>query len=301
MHETQKVEWPTLGLIIATYGVWVVSGAFIWPQYPALALVLMALASAQHSSLVHEAVHGHPTRIAWLNEALVSVCPSLIWPYRRFRSVHLRHHTDARLTDPFDDPESHYRALWRYNEMPRWMRVVLAVNNTLVGRLVLGPILGTVGLLTSDTRAILSGDRKILLAWVLHLSALVPVLACVILWFAIPLWLYLICVAWASASLISLRTFAEHQWAETPEGRTIIVESSPFSFLFLFNNLHIVHHRNPQAPWYAIPALYKADPAYWRELNGGYFFRNYWQLIRAYAFVAKEPVCHPEWRREEAE
>lgn len=294
-----KVEWPTLGLMASTYALWLVSGALIWPQYPVSALLLMTFAAAQHSSLVHEAVHGHPTRIAWLNELLVSSCPSLIWPYRRFRTVHLQHHADARLTDPFDDPESHYRALWQYEKMPIWLHKLLAVNNTLFGRMLLGPLLGTVGLVVGDSRSILQGDRSILRAWIFHLLALVPILVCITLWFGIPVWLYLLTVAWGSASLISLRTFAEHQWAQDPNGRTIIVERSPFSILFLFNNLHIVHHQKPQAPWYEIPAIYKADPAYWQQLNGGYVYRNYWQLIRAYAFVAKEPVCHPEWRRGE--
>jgi fatty acid desaturase len=32
----------------------------------------------------------------------------LVWPFRRFKALHLRHHADERLTDPFDDPESYY-------------------------------------------------------------------------------------------------------------------------------------------------------------------------------------------------
>ena len=33
--------------------------------------------------------------------------------------MHLRHHADERLTDPFDDPESYYQALWQHDELPR--------------------------------------------------------------------------------------------------------------------------------------------------------------------------------------
>jgi len=67
------------------------------------------LAAAMHSSLCHEALHGHPTRLKWLNEALVFAQLSLVIPYGRFHDLHLVHHTDENLTDPYDDPESNYR------------------------------------------------------------------------------------------------------------------------------------------------------------------------------------------------
>ena len=47
--------------------------------------------------------------------------------------------------------------------------------------------------------------------------------------FGIPLWLYILGPVWLGQSLISVRTFAEHQWSERPEGRTIIIERSPFA------------------------------------------------------------------------
>ena len=79
-------------------------------------------------------------------------------------------------------------------------------------------------------------------AWELHAAGLIVVIAVVTFGFGMPFWLYLLVPAWFGQSLIAIRTFAEHQWSERPDGRTIIVERSPLSLLFLNNNLHLVHH-----------------------------------------------------------
>ncbi len=290
-----RIEWPTVGLIVLAYGGWVAAGFWLWPAVPWIALGVMAVLAALHSSLTHECLHGHPTRNRWLNEALVTLPLTLIYPYRRYKATHLAHHHDERLTDPFDDPESYYKARFRLAAMPRWFRAVLQVNNTLIGRMVLGPVLGAAGFLASEARGLWTGARGLRLAWVLHLPGLALVLAAV--WaFGIPFWLYLVAVVWPALALISIRTFAEHRWHETPEGRTIIVERSPLAWLFLNNNLHIVHHQHPQAPWYTLPALYAEQKEHWQSLNGGYVYRNYWQLFRAHALRAKEPVAHPALR-----
>ena len=104
------VEWPTVGLLIGCYASWGATGLLIWPSYPLTALVVLGFVVALQSSLQHEVLHGHPTRNALVNEAFVFLPIGLAWPYRRFRTLHLRHHADERLTDPFDDPESYYKA-----------------------------------------------------------------------------------------------------------------------------------------------------------------------------------------------
>ena len=288
----RRIEWPTFALIIACYGIWVASGALLWPVAPVMALSLMALTSALHSSLVHENLHGHPTRNRLVNEALVTLPLSLIYPYRRYRVTHLAHHNDERLTDPLEDPESYYRARWQHDRMPRWLRHLLLINNTMIGRIVLGPILGAAGFLAQEARLVVNDARGVRLAWALHLASLLPIV--VLLWsFGISFWMYFLAVVWPSLSLISIRTYAEHRWHDAPEGRTIIVERSPLAWLFLNNNLHIVHHQVPSAPWYELPRLYRERRAHWRALNHGYVYRSYWQLFRDYALRPKEPVIHP--------
>jgi fatty acid desaturase len=176
------------------------------------------------------------------------------------------------------------------------MQWLLRVNNTMLGRMVINPVLGSAGFIATDLRAILRGDTAIAAAWLPHVVGLAIVLPIVLAGFGVPLWAYLLAV-WLGQSLISVRTFAEHQWSERPDGRTIIVERSPFAFLFLNNNLHLVHHKNPTVAWYRLPALYRARRAEWVALNGGYVFPNYFALFRAFGFRVKEPVVHPALRR----
>ena len=147
---TLRIEWPTLALIVATYGAWFVAGAALYPMSAVVALMAMAVLNALHSSLVHEVIHGHPTRNARLNAALVFINIGLIWPFQRYRKMHLNHHADDRLTDPFDDPESYYRALYIYDTFPRWFKALLGLSNTLIGRLILGPIMSTLALVLGD-------------------------------------------------------------------------------------------------------------------------------------------------------
>ena len=287
------VEWPTAILIVACYGAWAATGIFLWPYAPLLALLVLAVLLAMQSSLMHEASHGHPTRKGWVNELLVGLPIGLVYPFRRFRSLHLRHHADERLTDPFDDPESYYKAFWRYREFPLPLKWLLAVNNTMIGRFVLGPWLGSIGFMLADAKLFAQGDRAVRRAWLLHGIGLAIVLPVVQFGFGLPLWLYILGPVWLGQSLISVRTFAEHQWSERPDGRTIIVERSPLAFLFLNNNLHLVHHKAPNVAWYELPRLFQDRRAQWVAMNNGYVFPSYSALLKEYAFRAKEPVVHP--------
>lgn len=290
-------EWPTIGLIIACYGAWGGAAFYIWPSYPITALLILGVVLAMQSSLMHEASHGHPTRKSWLNELLVGLPIGLVYPFRRFKALHLRHHADERLTDPFDDPESYYQALWRHEELPAAMKAVLRVNNTMLGRFVIGPPLATIGFLLNEIGLAAEGDRSVRRAWLQQGIGLAVVLPLVTYAFGIPVWIYVLGPVWLSQSLISLRTFAEHQWSERPDGRTIIVEHSPLSLLFLNNNLHLVHHKSPNVAWYLLPALFRERREQWIAMNNGYVFPGYAALLWRYAFKAKEPVVHPALRR----
>ena len=143
----------------------------------------------------------------------------------------------------------------------------------------------------------LAGDRAVRKAWLLHGLGLAIVLPVVAYGFGMPIWLYLLVPAWFGQSIISIRTFAEHQWSERPDGRTIIVERSPLSVLFLNNNLHLVHHKMPTVPWYRLPPLFRSRREEWLKMNGGYAYPNYFALLKDFAFKAKEPVPHPVLRR----
>lgn len=293
-----RIEWPTVGLILGCYATWFAAGYWLWPILPAVALAVMAVMVALQSSLMHEVLHGHPTRNSRINESLIALPIGIVWPYRRFKSLHLKHHRDERLTDPFDDPESYYQAKWKYRQMPKFLRVIFYLNNFMIARLLLAPILGTTGLILTDFSPIIAGDRKILRAWLLHGIGVAAVTMIVMIAFSMPIWLYILVPVWAGHAMIAIRTYAEHQWSERPEGRTIIVERSILGMLFLNNNLHLVHHQHPGVPWYQLPSKYWNKRDEWSRKNEGYVYPNYMTLFKKFAFRAKEPVVHPAMRRD---
>ena len=291
------IEWRTVAVIGGCYAAWASAG-LLYRHAPFSAIALFAITIALHSSLQHEAIHRHPTRNPGWNEALVFLPLGLLIPFRIYRELHLTHHADNRLTDPYDDPESYYLALCEYHRLPTALRMLLAWNNTLVVRIVLGPAISATGFLLAQARAALRGDhdartrRRMARAWGLHIVGLVAVTAILRSGFAMPVRAYLVS-AYLGLSLLSVRSFCEHQWAETPDGRTVIVERSLLGLLFLHNNLHLVHHKHPGMPWYALPAAYRARREEWRAINSGYVFSGYGAVMRHFGLRAKEPVAHP--------
>ncbi|MBA3909887.1 MAG: fatty acid desaturase [Rhodobacter sp.] len=289
----QAVEWPTLAVFAATYALWAVATTLFWQISPTLAVIAAALAIGQYSSLTHEVLHGHPFANQRLSEALVLPGLTIFVPYLRFKDLHLKHHFDPALTDPYDDPESNYLdpAVWARLSAP--VRALLRFSNTLFGRMLLGPALSTWTLVTGDLRAILMGDRRVILAWALHL----PGVALVLWWLSsvgtMPVWAYVL-AAYLGWSLLKIRTFLEHRSHDAARARTVVIESrGPLSLLFLNNNFHVVHHMHPGVAWYKLPALYFGNRDHYLRRNDNYLYRSYVEVFRQYLFRAKDPVPHP--------
>lgn len=286
-------EWPTLGLMAVTYGIWALllvfggAGLPLWLAVPALALTLTL-----HSSLQHEAIHGHPFANRRLSEAVVTPGLGLAVPFGRFRDLHLAHHKDANLTDPYDDPESQYFDPAHFHALPRWKQALLRYNNTLLGRLVLGPALGLEGFYRTERQLILAGSPRVQRDWVLHLATVAGVMG--VVWLApMPVWGYLL-AAYLALSILKIRTFVEHQAHALASGRSVIIEDrGPLALLFLNNNLHSVHHAHPGVAWYDLPALYLSRRDTYLARNRGYFFPSYVAVARRYLLRPKEPVPHP--------
>ena len=292
----RRIEWPTVALLFTCYLLWGLATAFHDALGPVLAVLLTAPLVTLHSSLQHEAVHGHPTRSAAVNEALAFLPLGLIFPYRRFKAIHLQHHNNAALTDPYDDPESFYYAWADWRRLPAVLQAILKLNNTFLGRFTIGPAVMLVGFVGSDVKRILSGERDVARAWLYQIGGLSLVFGWTWGVCGMPVWLYVV-IAYFGASLLNLRTFAEHQAHESVGGRTVIIEASPlFGLLFLNNNLHYVHHENPRVAWYKLPALYRAHRDEYLAANGGYRFAGYGEVIRRYLLRRKAPVPHPHLR-----
>jgi fatty acid desaturase len=289
---TPAVEWPTLLMLIATYGVWAGGTTAAFTLSPLLGILLTGLAIAQFSSLQHEILHGHPFRSKTLNESLAFPALTLTVPYGRFRDTHLAHHHDPILTDPYDDPESNYLDPVVWARVPGWTKHLYRFNNTLFGRVTLGPLLGNALWLVGEWKLLCRNEPGLRRDWALHLAGLIPV----ILWLsaaAMPWWAYLL-AAWIGHALLKIRTFLEHRAHEAARARTVVIEDrGPLALLFLNNNLHVVHHMHPAVPWYRLPALYAANRDHYIRRNDGYIYRNYLEIFRAHLFRAKDPVPHP--------
>jgi fatty acid desaturase len=285
--------WRTVALAVACYAAWLTAIGPLASASLAAGVLLAGLAAALHSSLQHEAIHGHPSRSQRVNAALVFPALTLVVPYVRFRDLHLAHHGDANLTDPYDDPESNYLDPAHWSRLSAPVRWLLNANNTLAGRMLLGPIIGSLWFVADDWRRMRDGDSAVLRGWLLHLPAVCLVLAVSATWGQMPLWA-LGASAWLALAVLKIRTFAEHQAHEHNAGRTVIIEDrGPLALLFLNNNLHVVHHMHPSVPWYRLPALYARNPGRYLGRNGGYRFSSYRELFRRYLWRTKDPVPHP--------
>ena len=293
-----RVEWPTLALIVIAYFVWAIGLFWLPVLWMPLAFLAVLAGIVLNSSLQHEVLHGHPfPGHAIAGGALVYPALNLCIPYERFRDTHLKHHLDSNLTDPYDDPESNYMdpAVWQGLNAP--LRALLRANNTLLGRILLGPAISQVVFMESDLRAIRDGERVVLRAWAGHLVGVVA-----ILWLVsaspMPVWLYLI-AAYLGLGVLKIRTFLEHQAHEKVRGRTVVIEDRGLlAFLFLNNNFHVVHHMHPRLSWYKLPGLYFANREKYLSRNDGYRFRNYAEVFRAFFWRAKDPVPHPLWHQD---
>ena len=292
--EIPSLEWPTLLLCLGIYGGWLALTWYWRALPPWLTVPGLVWLVAWQGSLQHEVLHGHPTRIRAVNDALGFPPLSLWLPYEIYRQSHLRHHDDQRLTDPFDDPESHYWTpeLWaKLSRAGRWM---VSMQTTLLGRLVLGPAWSVGRFCYFQFAALRSGHSSAWRIWLPHLAGAAAVLA----------WLWGVCgihpaiyaaaIVYPALSLMLIRSFAEHRAAEGVRERIAIVEHAPvLGVLFLFNNLHSVHHAWPAAPWYRIPALYGRHRARLLEANGGLLYDGYRDVARRFLLTPHDRVLHP--------
>ena len=293
-RRTLGVEWRTVGLIVA---LWLAFALLTW-NWQTLTFWLVtpigAFLVALHGSLQHEALHGHPTRSALVNEALLFAPITLWFPYRRYRSLHLVHHNNADLTDPARDPECRYFDPQGWAAMPGWLRLVFTANNAMLGRFVLGPALSSIYYLRDEVRLMLNGDREVIAGWALHAIGIAMVWWWVSGVCGMPFWQYVLFVAYWGDGLTMMRSFAEHRAHESIGCRTIIVETNPLiGLMFLNNNLHMAHHELPGLAWYDLPAYYRAHRDRLLKDNCGYLMHGYGEVARRWGFRPKEPVAHP--------
>jgi len=294
MQKFRRYDGPTWIVALVLYSAWVL---LIWFNALLPWWVIMPVGAyllAWHFSLQHEAIHSFRGVPAWLRFAVVYPPLGLWFPYPLYRKSHTTHHRDIHLTIPGVDTESYYVLQADWARMGRFKRAILTFNQTMAGRLLIGPVLRLSILVAKETRRVRRGDFSHVPHWAAHAVAVAA-----LFWFisgvcAFPWWQYCLLVAYPGLSLSLLRAFTEHRAAEDSQERTASVESNAlFGILYLYNNLHVAHHLKPAMPWYDIPRFYRDNRAALLASNGQFVYRGYAQLAKSYFLVPVFSPVHP--------
>ncbi len=293
----RSFEWPTWLLIATIYTAWMALTLF-WNAIPIWALWCAgAFVTCWYGHLQHELIHGHPTRHHFLND-LFGYAPLALWvPYPRYKQQHIAHHRSEVLADPIDDPESFYITQSRWNTFSPIAKRVLTLNNTFLGRLVIGPFLTILSFWRSEAVSVFRNEGNCREVWAIHIATTGLVIVWVTQVCQMPLWVFLSCFVYPGTSLLLVRSFLEHRPAEKQHHRTAIVEGCWLTrLLFLCNNLHVIHHARPDLAWYKIPAVYERNKDSLRARNGGYVFKGYGEVAARYLLTPKDSPAYPTSR-----
>ncbi|WP_249674392.1 fatty acid desaturase [Pseudomonas abieticivorans] len=290
---TARTDWPTWLLLLGTYAAWFGLIHYSPRLGQGLTLLLLVPLITFWMSLQHELLHGHPTRLAWLNKALGYAPIALWYPYTLYRDSHLLHHRDAELTCPHLDPES------RYFDRHAWDRSSLAgrglhwVNKTLFGRLLVGPALALANLLAGELSRLRHGVLQAWAMWLCHAACVAALLYFVHGQGGLSVAAYLLASVLALA-LSMVRSYYEHRPAASPEQRSVINEAGwPWRWLFLNLNLHLIHHDLPGLPWYYLPRVYAQRREDWLRRSGQFLVRGYGALFSRHGFRPIDSPRHP--------
>lgn len=287
----RAIDTSTLLVAALIYGGWIALTLNAAHLPPLLAAALGGWLTAWHGSLQHETIHGHPTGSQRFNQLLGYPPLSLWMPYPRYRQLHLAHHATEHLTAPGADPESRYVSA-RGGALHR---AVTSMTSTLLGRLLIGPLVEIGGFLASEARAAWRGEAGVRRAWAIHLAGVAAIGGWLLLACKMSLGQYLLCFVYPGAALSLLRSFAEHRADPDPARRIAVVEQAPIlGLLFLNNNLHAVHHAFPAASWRQLPGLYAGRRKAILQANGGLVYRGYNDVIRRYLLRPHDVLVHPE-------
>lgn len=283
---------PTWVLLIGVYGTWlaVTMGGGDWPWW--VVMTLGALALCIYGSLQHELIHGHLRLSQRWADRLVGLPLSLWLPYRLYRDSHIAHHDCPELTDPVGDPESYYVTDTAWDAMRPWQRGLLWCQQTLLGRIVIGPWLAWIAIGREAWRALRHGDSTSRRLWLEHVLGVALVLAWLWVW-EFPLVSYWLLVVWPGTSLMLVRSFHEHRPAASQAQASAIVEAGiVWRWLFLNNNYHVLHHRHPEIPWFRLHQRYWQDREEWLAVNGAYCYPGYLSWLWHFGVVPRD---HPRW------
>ena len=286
----ERAEWRTLLVVVAVYGLTVLTVVRYSVLTPWLAVPFLAVLGAWHLSMQHEVLHGHPFKNQFLNDAIGGIPVTLWIPYLAFKKDHHEHHL-SDLTNPALDNESYYVSQEQWDKAGRIRRAAWTANRTILFRIFVWTIVSTITYVLSVLKRAARNEESDRLAVVLHVVGVVFVVYLVSL-SSMPLWQFALGTVYGGRILNAIRPFPEHKYQSGVETRTAMIMAGPFmSLLMLNNNLHVAHHDEPGVPWYGYHKLMNRVNAVERARDAGLLYEGgYAEVFRKFSF---KPVDSP--------
>jgi fatty acid desaturase len=283
-------EWRTLAVVIAVYGLTVLTVLRYDVLTPWLAVPMLAVLGAWHLSMQHEVLHGHPFKNQFINDAIGGIPVTLWIPYLAFKKDHHEHHL-SDLTNPALDNESYYVSQEQWDKAGRIRRAAWTANRTILFRMFVWTIVSTITYVLSVLKRAVRDEKGDRLAVALHVVGLVFVVYLVSL-SSMPLWQFALGTLYGGRILNAIRPFPEHKYQSGVETRTAMIMAGRFmSLLMLNNNLHVAHHDEPGVPWYRYDKLMQRVNAVERARDAGLLYEGgYAEVFRKFSFT---PVDSP--------
>jgi fatty acid desaturase len=158
---------------------------------------------------------------------------------------------------------------------------------------VLGPAWNAGRLIARELAAARDNPRDGFINWGVHLLGCAIILIWIVGICKMNPWFYLVGIVYPGTSLSLVRSFVEHRAATAAGEQTAIVENAKIlGPLFLFNNLHVVHHSRPDLPWYEIPAWYKENRESLISSKAARVYRSYFEITRRYLLKSFDDPIH---------
>ena len=284
------IEWPTILVVVCCLSLLglVIGFGEGWPL--PVTLLALSLLGAWWGSVQHEAAHGHPTPWPRMNMLLTQAPLGLIYPYWLYRETHLIHHREEHLTDPYLDPESMYACPVAWSNAEPLYRAFRYVNQTLIGRVLVGPAICIYAVLRALFRRMRVGDNR---AGVVRWAMAVTLILVAVDSLGMPFWKFALGFGYFGMSFTLIRSFAEHRAVEDGVPTAVVNSRWFWGLLFLNNNLHLTHHREPSTVWYRLPEAHRASDADAVSATGAGMYRGYPELFAKYLFSPVDQVPHP--------
>jgi fatty acid desaturase len=198
-----RTEWPTVA-VAGCIAAGLVAVASFHHRLPVIVtLAILAVLGAWYGSLQHEVIHGHPTPSRLVNIGLAGAPLTLFVPFWVYRATHLGHHIDENLTDPLLDPESYYVGPDTWHQTNALHRRLLQARRTVLGRLLLGPVVTAYGV----ARYLWRDNSLIGRARMVRAIGGVVVVLLTVRAAGVPVWLYVVGFGYLGQSLSPGRSY----------------------------------------------------------------------------------------------